>query len=288
VEQVKIVPRLAARKRDAHKGNFGKVLIIGGSWGMSGAAAMAGKSALRSGAGLVRLAVPKSILPIVASLEPCYTTIGLAEDTAGRISEKAVNTVLDAVGENDAVAFGPGVGIARGVSETLGHLLGIEGLKLVIDADGLNNLAKMKNWPEKCKARVIVTPHPGEMRRLWSGLFREPEPQDRVEIATTFAAKTGACTVLKGAGTVVCEGERYYINDTGNPGMASGGTGDVLTGIITGLYGQGLSRFDAAVLGVYVHGLAGDIAETKRTEVSLIATDLVDNLGEAFRQVIAS
>jgi len=164
----------------------------------------------------------------------------------------------------------------------LGTLLGQEGLRLIIDADGLNNLAGIKDWPGKRKAEVILTPHPGEMKRLWQGLFREEIPSQRQEQAVKLAQQTETTVALKGAGTVISDGEKVYINKTGNPGMATAGSGDVLTGVITALMGQGLSNFDATVLGVYIHGLAGDIAAEKNGQVSLIATDIIDALGNAF------
>jgi len=285
MEIIKKIPKLKPRAKDAHKGDFGKVCIIAGSLGMSGAAALAGRSALRAGAGLVRVATPKSVLPIVASVEPSFTTIPLAEDAAGRISAKAINTILDAVAENDCLAFGPGVGQSGDIHKVIETLIQQENLKLVIDADGLNNLSKIKNWPDKLKANVILTPHPGEIARLWSGLFREKLPGKRIDQAVQLAQRTKTVVVLKGAGTVVSDGNKVYVNKTGNPGMATAGAGDVLTGIITALIGQHLSNFDAAVLGVYVHGLAGDIAVKKTGEISLIATDIIESLGDAFMKL---
>jgi len=279
---IETIPKLKPRAVDAYKGDFGKVCIIAGSIGMSGAAALAGRAALRAGAGLVRVATPKSVLPIVASIEPSFTTIALPEDGVGRISAKAINLILEAVGENDAVAFGPGVGVSGALRSVLEALLEQDQLRLIIDADGLNNLAGIKYWSTKLKARLILTPHPGEMKRLWSGLFREPLPSDRQQQATQLAQQTKTVVALKGAGTVVTDGEKVYINKTGNPGMATAGSGDVLTGVITALVGQGLSDFDAAVLGVYVHGLAGDIAAEKVGQVSLMTTDIIDALPEAF------
>jgi len=284
MQLIESIPRLRERAFNAHKGDFGRVCIVAGSVGMSGAAALSGLSALRGGAGLVRVATPRSVLPIVASIEPCFTTIPLAEDDAGRIGSEAMGAILDAAGENDAMAFGPGVGVSAGLRAILEKLLEQEGLRLVIDADGLNNLAGLVDWPGKVKAMVILTPHPGEMKRLWAGCFREAMPDDRREQAGRFAKRTGTVVVLKGAGTVVSDGERAYVNQTGNPGMATAGSGDVLTGVITALLGQGLSAFDAAVLGVYVHGSAGDIAAERVGQVSLVATDIVDALGEAFKQ----
>lgn len=279
---IESIPKLKPRAVDTHKGDFGKVCIIAGSVGMSGAAALAGRAALRAGAGLVRVAIPKSVLPIVASIEPSFTTIPLPEDSLGRISAKAINIILDAVSENDAFAFGPGIGVSGGLRSLLESLLGQDQLRLIIDADGLNNLAGMKGWPKKLKAKLILTPHPGEMKRLWSALFREPFPADRQGQAVQLAQHTTAVVALKGAGTVVTDGQKIYINKTGNPGMATAGSGDVLTGVITALMGQGLSNFDAVVLGVYIHGLAGDIAAEKVGQVSLMATDMIEALGEAF------
>ncbi len=285
MQKIEAVPKLQPRASEAHKGNFGKVCIIAGSFGMSGAAALAGRSALRAGAGLVRVAIPKSILPIVASIEPSFTTIPLAEDTKGKISSKAINTILEIVNDNDVIAIGPGLGTSRDIHSIIELLIEQENLKLVIDADGLNNLAAIKNWPEKLKAKPILTPHPGEMKRLWSGLFREPLPNERLEQAVQFAQKTNSTIVLKGAGTIVTDSEKYYINTTGNPGMATAGSGDVLTGIVAALLGQGMSHFNAAVLGVYIHGLAGDIAAEKLGQISMITTDIIDNLPFAFKKM---
>jgi ADP-dependent NAD(P)H-hydrate dehydratase len=279
---VDTIPKLKPRAVDAHKGDFGKVCIIAGSLGMSGAAALAGRSALRAGAGLVRVATPNSVLPIVATIEPSFTTIPLPEDSHGRISAKAANIVLEAVSQNDAVAFGPGIGTSGALRFILETLLELKDLKLVVDADGLNNLAGIKDWPKNLKARLIVTPHPGEMKRLWSGLFRESLPDQKQQQAFQLAQRTNVVVALKGAGTVVTDGEKVYINKTGNPGMATAGSGDVLTGVITALLGQDLSEFDAAVLGVYVHGLAGDIAAKKRGQVGMMTMDIIDALPEAF------
>ncbi len=282
MQLIESIPKLRPRAVDAHKGDFGKVCIVAGSTGMSGAAALAGRAALRAGAGLVRVATPKSVLPIVASIEPSFTTIALPEDNLGRISAKAINPILEVLSENDVVAFGPGVGISGALRSVLEALLEQDQLRLIIDADGLNNLAGIKDWPAGLKAKLILTPHPGEMKRLWSGLFREPLPSDRQQQATQLAQQTKTVVALKGAGTVVTDGQKVYINKTGNPGMATAGSGDVLTGVITALAGQGLSDFDAAVLGVYIHGLAGDIAAENLGQVSLMTTDIIDALPEAF------
>jgi len=276
------IPKLKRRKADAHKGDFGKVCIIAGSVGMSGAAALAGRAALRAGAGLVRVATSQSALPIVASIEPSYTTVALPEDDTGKISAKAVSIILNLISDNDCFAFGPGVGISKGLQSVVETLIEQENIPLIIDGDGLNNLSNIKDWPKRVKAKLILTPHPGEMKRLWTGLLREKLPDDRQRQASRLAQHTKSVVVLKGAGTVVTDGRKVYINKTGNPGMATAGSGDVLTGAITALIGQGLSNFEAAVLGVYIHGLAGDIAAEKVGQISLMATDIIESLPEAF------
>jgi ADP-dependent NAD(P)H-hydrate dehydratase len=277
------IPKLPPRPTEGHKGTFGRVLVIAGSVGMTGAAALAGRAALRAGSGLVRVATSKSALPVVAAIEPCYTTVPLAEDSERRVSARALHAILDAVQENDITAFGPGMGQSAGLRSIVEALLQQEGLKLIIDGDGLNNLSGLPGWPKKCRAQVVLTPHPGEMKRLWSGLFREEMPKDRQETASRMAQETGTVVALKGAGTVVTDGQQVYVNTTGNPGMATAGSGDVLTGVVTALIGQGLSRLDATILGVYTHGLAGDIASNRLCPISPMATDIIDALPEAFK-----
>jgi NAD(P)H-hydrate epimerase len=284
MEIIREIPRLPPRPVEGHKGTFGRVLVVAGSVGMTGAAALVGRAALRAGAGLVRVATARSALPIVAAIEPSYTTLPLGEDSEGRISAKAVNAILNAAQENDVVAVGPGMGQSTGLRAVVEALLRQEGMRLLIDGDGLNNLSRLTGWPRKRKADVILTPHPGEMKRLWSGLFHEDVPHDRQEIATRAAQTAQAVVALKGAGTVVTDGERVYVNSTGNPGMATAGSGDVLTGVVAALMGQGLSNFEATVLGVYVHGLAGDIAAGRLGQISLMATDIIDALPEAFQR----
>ena len=286
MEIARSVPELPPRPVEGHKGTFGRVLVVAGSVGMTGAAALTGRAALRAGAGLVRVATSKSALPIVASLEPSYTTLPLAEDAAGRIGAKAVNIILNAAQENDVVALGPGMGQSAGLRSVVEALLRQDGLRLVIDGDGLNNLSRLTGWPGKCKANVVLTPHPGEMKRLMSGLFREQSEAGRQEIAVRVAQSTKTTVALKGAGTVVTDGRRVYTNTTGNPGMGTAGSGDVLTGVIAALMGQGINDFDATVLAVYLHGLAGDIAADRLGQISLMATDIIDALPDAFRNTM--
>lgn len=276
------IPSLPQRPQNSHKGDFGKILIIAGSRGMAGAASLTGQAALRSGAGLVRIATPANCLSTVAGLNPCYTTLALPEDDQGCISYKAMTPLLETITEHDAVALGPGLGQSRDLCHLIEEIIALADLRLVIDADGLNNLSKIKPWPQRCRAQLILTPHPGEMRRLWSGLNRTALPLDRSDCAAQFSEQTGATVVLKGAGTVVTDAQRLTINKTGNPGMATAGSGDVLTGIILSLLGQNLCRFDAASLGVFIHGLAGDLAARDLGPLSLTALDLIDFLPKAW------
>ena len=284
VKNVRAVPHLPRRKRDAHKGDFGRILIVGGSQGMIGAPALAASAALRSGAGLVKMALPASIQLASASLEPCATSLALADTAAGTFAADAIPKILTVAKEHDVIAVGPGMEITPALDRLLGRLIALKSKPLVIDADGLNNLARVKNWPAKTRAQVVLTPHPKEAQRLWAGLMKSPYPADRKTAALGLARNTRQIIVLKGAGSIVTDGNRLYINKTGNPGLATAGSGDVLTGIIAALIGQHLDLFDAAVLGVYLHGRAGDLAAEMLGQVSLTARDLLETIPDALRQ----
>jgi NAD(P)H-hydrate epimerase len=278
------LPTLPPRPADSNKGTFGRVLIVAGSRGMSGAAVLAGGGALRGGAGLVRLAVPEGILPIVAAANPCYLTAPLPQDEHGQISEHALEVILDLVKANDVIALGPGLGRSAEISALVSTLLQSVPVPLVLDADGLNALQHQTDRLKGRTAPLILTPHPGEFARLVDGDVPSVQSR-REELAVRFAADHGVVLVLKGHGTVVTDGRRVYRNPTGNPGMATGGTGDVLTGLVAALLGQKLELFAAAQLGVHLHGLAGDLARDELGEVSLIASDLLDYLPRAFRSL---
>ena len=283
MQTVTKIAKLPPREIDSHKGTFGKVCIIGGQTGMSGAPSLSATAALKSGAGLVRVAIPTSTLNTVASFNPCYTTIPLAENKHGQVSEKAVASVLEITKGNDVIAIGPGLGTSRGARRIVNTLIQQPDLRLVIDADALNCLAKETSWHERKNASIILTPHPGEMARIWKSVFRVPLPIDRNEQAAMLAEKTGCTVVLKGAATIVADTEKTYTNTTGNPGMATAGSGDVLTGVITAIAAQGLSDFDAAQSAVYTHGIAGDIAAEKHGQISTTATDILKALSKAFK-----
>jgi NAD(P)H-hydrate epimerase len=271
------------RPADSHKGRFGTVLVIAGSRGMAGAAALAGASALRSGAGLVRVASAAEVQPTVASFEPSYMTYPLPCDDQGMIRNEASQPILSRMADAASViAIGPGLGQSDDTRALLRWLIESTKPPLVIDADGLNVLAGQMHLLDGLERPVVLTPHPGEFARLAETTVARVQA-DRVEQAAELARRgEGLVVVLKGAGTVVTDGRRAYVNNTGNPGMATGGAGDVLTGVIAALVGQGLGAFAGAQLGVFIHGLAGDIARDQNGVVGMIAGDIVDALPDAF------
>jgi NAD(P)H-hydrate epimerase len=281
LQVVSNVPRLSPRPLDSNKGTFGRVLIVSGSRGMSGAAVLCAGAALRGGAGLVRLAVPEGILPIVASANPCYTTAPLPEDARGRLTAVALPELLELVRGNSAAGLGPGLGQSPDVGAIVSAILERTQTPLVLDADALNVLAGRLEPLGKHQGPVILTPHPGEFARLL-GCDIPTVQGRREELAARFAATHRVVLILKGHHTVVTDGRRLYLNTSGNPGMATGGSGDVLTGLLAALVGQKLETFAAAQLGVYLHGLAGDLARAQLSEPSLIATDLLHFLPQAF------
>jgi ADP-dependent NAD(P)H-hydrate dehydratase len=277
------LPALAPRSPESHKGDFGRVLIVAGSRGMSGAAILCSTAALRGGAGLVRAAVPGDILSIVAGGNPCYMTAPLPADAEGRLAAQAEADVLSLAAASDVIAAGPGLGHTPAVGNVVRALLGRTQGPLVLDADALNVLAGQTEVLRGRAVPPVLTPHPGEFARL-IGRKVSADPGERRELAMRFAAEHGVVLLLKGHGTVVTDGRRVYVNSTGNPGMATGGSGDVLTGLIGALLGQRLEPFAAAQLGAHLHGLAGDLARDDIGEASLIATDLIAYLSQALRQ----
>jgi NAD(P)H-hydrate epimerase len=276
------LPHLKPRPVDANKGSFGRVLVVAGSRGMSGAAVLCATAALRGGVGLVKAAVPQGILPVVAAANPCYLTAPLPEDAEGRIHKAAVAPLLDQLHGQTATVLGPGLGQSPDLPDVLAEVLRDDTTPLVLDADGLNALAKRLDVLKPNRRPLVLTPHPGEFSHL-TGMPIPEIQAHRQESAARFAEEHNVVLVLKGHGTVVTDGERLYVNTTGNPGMATGGTGDVLAGLIGALIAQGLEAFAAAQLGVYLHGLAGDQARDAVGESPLIASDLIDHLPGAFR-----
>ena len=275
---------LPPRAAQTHKGDVGRVFIVAGSVGFSGAAALCTMGALRVGAGLVTLGLPKSLHdPMVEKLTEAMFAV-LPETKEGSLSAQALPQILNQIERMDAVAIGPGLSQHPQTKALVHQLLPKITKPLVLDADGLNALAEDLSLLKKRVQPMILTPHPGEMGRL-TRLSVDDVQRDRQRIAVEFAKTYGVVVVLKGHHTIVASYDgTSYVNETGNPGMASGGTGDVLTGMIAGLLGQRLSLFDAARLGVYLHGLAGDLAAAERGQIGLIASDLLDRIPLAIRQ----
>jgi len=277
MERVTDIPNPPSRPPDAHKGIAGLVLVVAGSRGMAGAAALVGNAALRGGAGLVKIATPDDCLDTVAALAPCCTTAPLPAGGA-----HAAARVLELAEGQHALAMGPGMGRSKAVARLVRAVLAGAAIPIVLDADGLNVIADDPPGAlAKAKAPVLLTPHPGEAARLLGSSAQDVQA-DR-EAAAERLAGLGAVAVLKGAGTVVCDGERVYVNETGNPGMATAGTGDVLTGMMAAFLAAGMPMFEAAVLAVWAHGRAGDLAAERLGFLGLTAVDLLDCVSEALR-----
>jgi ADP-dependent NAD(P)H-hydrate dehydratase / NAD(P)H-hydrate epimerase len=275
------------RRPDAHKGNFGHVLVIAGSLGKTGAAAMTARAALRAGAGLVTVATPKSALPIVAGLGLEFMTEPLAETDAGTVSRQALDSgQVDRLLEGKSlVALGPGIGTVAETAEFVCELVRRVTLPMVIDADGLNAIAGDPGCLDARDRLRVLTPHPGEMARLVGGSTSDVQ-SNRLEAARGFAAAHQVYVVLKGFRTLTADpGGTVWVNPTGNPGMAKGGTGDVLTGLIAGFLAQFRERSVTEVVAaaVYVHGLAGDLAAREFGEISMLAGDLLEKIPGALK-----
>jgi len=287
VEHVTSLPGLPGRPLDAHKGSFGRVLVVGGSRGMSGAVCLAGGGALRGGAGLVTLAIPAGIGASVAASEPSWLTCPVNEDAEGRMSLAASGELARAAEAATVVAIGPGWGQSPDIVQLAEQLYGSVRVPLVADADALNALARGGNrvLVESPEAGPrVLTPHPGEFARL-TGVDTATVQANRESMAVEYAAERGVILVLKGAGTLVTDGTRVAENRTGNPGMATGGSGDVLTGLLSALLAQAMNPFEAAQLAVHLHGLAGDLAAEELGQHALIASDLVEFLPGACRSL---
>ncbi len=289
--RVKDLPKLNSRRKNTHKGNYGRVLVLAGSPGMTGAAYLCSKAALRSGSGIVTLGTPKSLNYIMETKLTCVMTYPLPETKALTLSNKGREEIMKLCEKHDVVALGPGLSQQPETKNLILWLIKTIDRTIVIDADGLNALTGSLSILYKIKKNIVLTPHPGEMARLIKLGSAKDVQKKRLNIATQFVQsvhkKLGEgrsfVLVLKGDKTIVAADHRKtYINHTGNPGMATAGAGDVLTGIIVSLIGQGLGEFDASQLGVYVHGLAGDMASKKKGESSMIASDMLDFLPDAF------
>lgn len=274
---------MPARPADAHKGTYGHVFIVAGSRGFTGAAKMAGLAAARSGTGLVTLGIPRTLANVVASSTMEVMTLPLPSTRADSLSADALPVAVRFAQDKSAVALGPGLSQQRSTQEFVRRFIAQCAPGLVVDADALNAIVGHADVLKGTTRPAILTPHPGEMARLCACTTDEVQ-SDRESIAGRFARAHRCVVVLKGRRTVVAgpDGE-LFVNPTGNSGMATGGTGDVLTGILGGLLAQGLEPADAAQLGVYLHGLAGDLAAADLTERGMIAGDLLDRIPVAWR-----
>lgn len=274
------------RPDDSNKGTLGSLLCICGSYGMAGVAIMAGKAALRCGIGLLKIAVPKSIYPVCATniLESVYYP--LEETSNGVISSKNTDFLLEMCEKSSAVVIGCGLSVCDDTKNLVQSVITNCEKPLVIDADALNCICNKPEILKNLKAPAIITPHPGEMARL---LHSTPKTvnSNRENTAIDFAKKFGVVTVLKGAGTIIAspDGE-VYINHTGNSGMATGGSGDVLSGIIGSLLAQGAAPINAAAAGVFLHGTIGDLAAEKLGKISMLPTDMIDMIPTAYLKLM--
>jgi ADP-dependent NAD(P)H-hydrate dehydratase / NAD(P)H-hydrate epimerase len=274
------------RKRDpnSHKGDYGHVLVLAGSSGKEGAAGLTSLAVLRSGAGLCTLAIPESCKKLDTPME--VMTVPLPETAKGTFSLKAKNTILDLLKDKSAMAIGPGITTDPETVALIGELLPLIHCPLVIDADGLNALSTNKDWLKKLQSETVLTPHPKEMSRL-TGVPTQDIQKNRIATAANFATDNNFTLVLKGSPSLIglCDGT-VIINPTGNAGMATGGSGDVLTGIIAGLMAQGMPSQKASIAGAYIHGYAGDYFAQSESETTLIAGDLLRCLPESIKRIL--
>ena len=272
------LPNISRRSADAHKGDFGRVLLIGGSRGMAGSISLSAIAALRSGSGLVSVAVPDVCLETVAGFEPALMTIPLPCDASGRFAIEAAAEMATFAKQADAIAVGPGMRTTTG-SIALVHRLVCEiSMPMVLDADALTILSGFdrSTLPRPADISRVLTPHPGEWERICG--VSASDRGGQVEAARTYCEDLRCIVVLKGGPTVVIGPGRTWVNTTGNPGMATAGSGDVLTGIVASLLSQGFNTWDAARLAVHHHGLAGDAAAHRRGQAAMISSDLLDHL----------
>jgi hydroxyethylthiazole kinase-like uncharacterized protein yjeF len=291
------LPPFPRRARDAHKRSVGTVLVVAGSRGMTGAAYLAGKGALRTGAGLVRIACPESANRVLEVKTVCVMTRPLPETGAGTLAQGALEPLLKLALEYDALAIGPGLGAEPETHELVRELVArvaesdvLAQRGVVLDADALNAFAEHRGALRALAGRCVLTPHWGEFRRL-SGCTREALAEDREGVLRGFVEETGVTTLLKGPRTLILspgEGDgplRRHVNESGNPGMATGGTGDVLTGVIGALLAAGLGPHDAARLGAHLHGRAGDFAARRVGWAPMSAADVLEGLVEVIRAI---
>lgn len=296
VKEISDVPKLKKRDLWMHKGDAGKVFCVAGSAGMVGAAVLCSRSSLRAGAGLVRVGMPWRLAAVLAGRDPNVMTLALPETEEGTLSAMAPGKILEALKGFDVLSIGPGISTNAQTVSAVRNLLPQVEQKLVIDADALTAIAKDPGEVllklNKKAGKAVLAPHPGEMHRLLSGAQTNidlgRDEAARKKAALEFAQKFGCVVVLKGHRTIVTDGEKLYINTTGNPGMAKAGMGDVLTGVIAAMRAQGYEPLEAAILGAHLHGLAGDLTRDLMGEFGMIASDVIEGLPEATKRHAAA
>ena len=277
LEAVQIRQLLPVRPRFSHKGDFGRVLLVCGSVGFTGAAALAARAALRTGAGLITVATPRQVWPIVAAKLDEPMVMPMAEDKAGRLSLQAAPALTQLLAKADACLIGPGLGRSEELDALVAALVGEARCPVVLDADGINAMAGHIDRLREAACPLILTPHDGEFLRLSPGAALPPADFDiRADRAMMLARRLGAVVLLKGYRTAITDGKRLYRNETGNPGMATGGSGDVLAGMLVSLLGQGLAPLEAAAAAAWLHGAAGDRCAAERGEYGMTPSDLID------------
>ena len=268
---------LPVRPRFSHKGDFGRVLLVCGSVGFTGAAALAARAALRTGAGLITVATPRQVWPIVAAKLDEPMVMPMAEDQAGRLSLQAAPALAQLLAKADACLIGPGLGRSEELDALVAALVGEARCPVVLDADGINAMAGHIDRLREAACPLILTPHDGEFLRLSPGAALPPADFDaRADRAMMLARRLSAVVLLKGYRTAITDGTRLYRNETGNPGMATGGSGDVLAGMLVSLLGQGLVPLEAAAAAAWLHGAAGDRCAAERGEYGMTPSDLID------------
>ncbi len=270
------------RDAESHKGTYGNLLTVCGSYGMAGAALLCARAALRSGVGLLSAVIPSSVYPLMAGVLPEAVYLPMPQTADGGLSAAAVEPLLQSAARADAIVMGCGLGKGEDVSMLVRSVLHQHTAVLVLDADGINAISSHTLIEETGQAPRILTPHPLEFSRL-SGIPMEEIQRDRVAVADRFADRYGVIVVLKGHHTVIAApGRAPLINPTGNAGMATGGSGDVLAGIIGSLAAQGMDAYDAAMCGVYLHGAAGDAAARRLSQHAMLPSDMIEELGGLF------
>ncbi len=275
------LPALLQRPVDGHKGTFGTVVVVGGSWNMVGAPALAAGAALRSGCGLAKIAAPTRVVPFCLSIEPCATGIALP---GPRERVQPFSVIDQSARQSDVLAVGPGMGIGPWQAHLVEAILG-QPRSVVLDADGLNNLAAHFERFRQPHCPLVITPHPGEAQRLAEAIGIRFDPishEGRADAAIQLAEACHAVVVLKGNHTVVTDGAHVHVNETGNVALATAGSGDVLTGLVASLIAQGMGAFEGAALGAHLHGLAGDLWAEQHGPMGMTARELLALVPQAF------